>query len=149
MQSYPHTIAGIKDSSGDWSNPAALLERQLDDFRVFVGSETLLLRNMQAQGAGCISATANINPAAIVDLCRNWQAADADAQQQDLTDLRAVLQPLPMIAALKATVAHFSGHAGWKRTRPPLQPLPDAQCESLIGALAARNFSMPGLRRGS
>lgn len=145
INAYPTTIAGIKDSSGDWSATEKLLERQWDDFRVFVGSETFLLRNMRAQGAGCISATANVNPAAIVSLYKNWQAADAETRQQDLSDLRAVVQQQPMIAALKAVVAHFSGEPGWRRVRPPLLQLEDAQRASLLQALEARDFDMPGL----
>ena len=35
---------------------------------MFVGSETFLLANMRSGGAGTISATANINPAAIYEL---------------------------------------------------------------------------------
>ncbi|HEX7718309.1 MAG TPA: dihydrodipicolinate synthase family protein, partial [Woeseiaceae bacterium] len=65
LSTYPQVIAGIKDSSGDWDNTSALLNEDWDDFRVFAGSETFLLRTMRAGGAGCISATANINPAAI------------------------------------------------------------------------------------
>jgi 4-hydroxy-tetrahydrodipicolinate synthase len=35
-----------------------------EHFDVFVGSETFLLANMRNGGAGTISATANVNPAA-------------------------------------------------------------------------------------
>lgn len=37
---YPAVIAGVKDSSGDWENTKAMLERfQPQGFDVFVGSE--------------------------------------------------------------------------------------------------------------
>ena len=66
LQRYPGTVAGIKDSSGDWDNTRAMLERfQPRGFDVFSGSETFLLATLRAGGAGCISATANVNPAAI------------------------------------------------------------------------------------
>ncbi|MGH7128763.1 MAG: dihydrodipicolinate synthase family protein, partial [Planctomycetaceae bacterium] len=68
VRGYPQVLAGIKDSSGDWNHTRAFLERGWDDFRVFSGSETFLLQNLRAGGAGCISATANVNPAAIVEL---------------------------------------------------------------------------------
>lgn len=77
VTTYPNTVVGIKDSSGNWNNTRAILERHWDDFRVFVGSESFLLRNMQNGGAGCISATANVNPAAINRLFMAWQNADA------------------------------------------------------------------------
>src|SRR5262249_4195669 len=47
-----------------------------DGFDVFVGSETFLLANMRNGGAGTISATANVNPAAINAL---YQSAKSQA----------------------------------------------------------------------
>jgi 4-hydroxy-tetrahydrodipicolinate synthase len=68
---YPGTIAGIKDSSGDFANTQAMLERfQPRGFDVYSGSETFLLATLRNGGAGCISATANVNPAAIARLAR-------------------------------------------------------------------------------
>ncbi len=145
VKRYPDTIAGIKDSSGDWRNTAAMHERQWDDFRIFVGSEDFLLRNMQAGGAGCISATANVNPGPIAALYRDWQAADAGERQQALTALRAVVQRYPMIPALKSVVGHYSGKPEWRRVRPPLVALGDDERRELIAGLDERGFEMPGL----
>ena len=148
LRDYPGVIAGIKDSSGNWSNTAAMHERDWDDFRIFVGSETLLLANMRAGGAGCISATANVNPAAIDNLYRSWQAAEAEAKQESLTGLRGIVQKYPMIPALKAIAGHFSGKPAWRTVRPPLVALPDSQGNELMAALDAEGFSMPGLPGG-
>ena len=145
IEKYPGTIAGIKDSSGDWDNTAALHDRQWDDFRIFAGSEDFLLRNMQRGGAGCISATANVNPAAIVALYRDWRATDADARQAALTALRALVQRYPMIPALKAIVAHYSDRPSWRRVRPPLVALGDDERRRLVRELAEQGFDMPGL----
>ena len=142
VKDYPGTIAGIKDSSGDWTNTAAMLERQWDDFRVFVGSETFLLANMRNGGAGCISATANVNPAAIARLYDHWQNDDADEQQEALDAIRAIVQAFPMIPALKAIVARFTEDDSWAATRPPLQSLSAKQRESLYRQLDAAGFSM-------
>ena len=143
VKDYPGTIAGIKDSSGDWTNTAAMLERQWDDFRVFVGSETFLLANMRNGGAGCISATANVNPAAIARLYERWQNDDADEQQEALDAIRAIVQAFPMIPALKAIVARFAEDDSWAATRPPLQSLSAEQRESLYRQLLdAAGFSM-------
>ncbi|MEX2259455.1 MAG: dihydrodipicolinate synthase family protein [Woeseia sp.] len=145
VHDFPEVVAGIKDSSGDWDNSQAMLERQWDDFRVFVGSETLLLRNMRAGGAGCISATANINPDAIVRLYRDWQADDADEKQGQLDDIRAIVQAYPMIPALKAIAAHYSGDPSWRHVRPPLTPLTAAAATELLHRLEQHGFEMPGL----
>ena len=61
---YPDTVVGLKDSSGDWDNTKAVIDA-VPGFKVFPGAETFLLRGMRAGAAGCISATANINPAKI------------------------------------------------------------------------------------
>ena len=146
---YPDTIAGIKDSSGDWSNTQAMLDRDWDDFRVLVGSESFLLQNMRAGGAGCISATANVNPAGIHRLYTEWQDASADAQQARLNELRSIVHTQPMIPALKAIVARYSGVESWRRLRPPLVELTEAQCAELYAALDGANFDMPGLAAGA
>src|SRR5690625_144161 len=73
LKAYPDTIAGIKDSSGDWSNTQALIEAFGEEIDIYAGSEHFLLQNLRAGGAGCISATANVNPGPIAALARGWQ----------------------------------------------------------------------------
>jgi 4-hydroxy-tetrahydrodipicolinate synthase len=146
LERYPGTVAGIKDSSGDWNNTRAMLERfQPRGFDVFAGSETFLLATLRAGGAGCISATANVNPAAIARLAREWQGAEADAQQRALDAVRTTFQKFPMIPALKAAIAHHSGDDAWSAVRPPLVALASEQRRALIGALQPLGFAMEGL----
>jgi 4-hydroxy-tetrahydrodipicolinate synthase len=147
LERYPGTIAGIKDSSGQWDNTRAMLERfQPRGFDVFAGSETFLLATLRAGGAGCISATANVNPHAIARLAEHWRMPDADEQQKGLDAVRAVFQRLPMIPALKAAVAHWSDDAQWATVRPPLVALTAEQRRDLVATLDALRFAMPGLR---
>src|SRR5438309_3918831 len=84
LKSYPNAIAGMKDSSGDWNNTKTFLDAFAETgFDVFVGSESFLLANMRNGGVGTISATANVNPAAIHKLYRQWNTAgDADNADQ-------------------------------------------------------------------
>jgi 4-hydroxy-tetrahydrodipicolinate synthase len=135
---YPGVIAGIKDSSGDWNNTRVLLERfQSSTFDVFSGSETFLLPTLLAGGAGCISATANVNPAPIAALAATGaEGLDAERQQSALDRVRAVFQRFPMIPALKAALADAYGDDGWATVRPPLVSLMDDQRASLREALA-------------
>lgn len=144
LKAYPDTVVGIKDSSGDWSNTEAML-KAFPGFAVFAGSESFLLATMRGGGAGCISATANINPAAIAALQANWRSPAAEAQQAGLDEIRGVTQKYPMIPALKQAVAHFSGDAEWARVRPPLVELTADQKAGLIADLEKRGFAMPGL----
>ncbi len=146
LKAYPGTVVGIKDSSGDWSNTQAMLERfGPQGFDVFTGSETFLLANMRHGGRGCISATANVNPAAIAALHRGWQDGGADAMQAALDGVRAAFQKFPLVAALKTAIAHWGRDPDWMRLRPPLTELSPAQAGELIDSLEALGFSMPGL----
>jgi 4-hydroxy-tetrahydrodipicolinate synthase len=143
---YPGIVAGVKDSSGDWSNTKAMLDAFVKSgFDVFAGSEVFLLQNMRAGGKGCITATGNVNPAAIDKLYRSWQGPDADALQKDITATRAVMQKYPMMAALKAVIAHYGRDPEWVTVRPPLVELTAEQNRSLIAELGERSFDMPGL----
>ena len=143
---YPGTIAGIKDSSGDFANTKAMLERfQPQGFDVYCGSESLLLATLRDGGAGCISATANVNPRAIARLAREWRSAEADAQQAALGVVRQVFAQYPMIAALKEAVARFAHDDAWRTLRPPLLPLAPEQRASLRASLDALAFDMTGL----
>jgi 4-hydroxy-tetrahydrodipicolinate synthase len=145
VKTYPETVVGIKDSSGDWNNTESMLKREWDDFRIFCGSEAFLLQTMQGGGAGCISATANVNPAAIHELYTEWQSENAGQLQQNLDDIRDQVMAYPMIPALKSLVAHFTGQPEWAIVRPPLVELDAARSSELVGSLKRSGFSMPGL----
>jgi 4-hydroxy-tetrahydrodipicolinate synthase len=141
LRAYPRVVAGMKDSSGDFANSKAVLEA-FHGFEVFVGTEKLLLANLRAGGAGCITAGANVNAAAIDRLYREWQSPQAEHLQAELDAVRALLEGRPLIAALKATLAHFTGHQGWRRLRPPLVELPEREEQELVKALSARGFRL-------
>jgi len=146
MKQYPTVIAGMKDSSGDWNNTKMMLDAfAKSGFDVFVGSESFLLANMKNGGAGCISATANVNPAAIDLLFREWRGADAEAQQQALDVVRKTVGQYVMIPSLKAVVAHFTNDPDWATVRPPLTDLTAAQAKNVIDGLKKLEFDMPGI----
>jgi len=148
LKAYPGTVAGAKDSSGDWNNTKAYLDNfAAQGFDVFPGAETFLLEGMRNGGVGCISATANVNPAAIARLYATWESADADAQQARLDLIRAIFARYPMIPALKSAVAHFAKDLSWMKLRPPLVELTDEQKSSLVRELDDAGFTMPGLSK--
>lgn len=144
LKEYPSTIAGIKDSSGDWNNTKGMLEQfQPEGFDVFAGSESFLLATLQAGGAGCISATANVNPAAISHLYETYLDDDADQQQAQLDAVRDQYKHYVMISALKATLAHHRNDHEWLRVRPPLTEVSSEQMQALARDLAQAGYSMP------
>jgi 4-hydroxy-tetrahydrodipicolinate synthase len=146
LKKFPGTVAGVKDSSGDWSNTKAMLDAfAKSGFDVFAGSEVFLLDNMKNGGKGCITATGNINPGAIDKVFQGWRSPDADALQRDISATRNVMQKYPMMAALKAVIAHYARDQEWATVRPPLVELGAAQGKALVAELEARGFDMPGL----
>jgi 4-hydroxy-tetrahydrodipicolinate synthase len=147
LKAYPKNVAGLKDSSGDWNNTKAVLDAfAKSGFDVFPGSETFLLAGLRTGGVGCISATANVNPAAIHNLYAKWETAEADKLQKGLDDIRGTFQKYPMIPALKQAVAHWSDDAAWAKVRPPLIELTAEQAKNLVTDLNQRGFDMPGLK---
>jgi 4-hydroxy-tetrahydrodipicolinate synthase len=172
LADYPDAIAGMKDSSGDWNNTKTFLDAfsvraagraastasAARTFDVFVGSESFLLANMRNGGVGTISATANVNPAAIhklyVDLVRSRTGdnaatqTDLDDQQQRLNVVREVFssRKFPsMIAALKQAIAIYADDPAWQTVRPPLVELTSDQAKTLAAELKAIGFTMPGI----
>jgi len=150
LAAYPSAIAGMKDSSGDWNNTKTFLDafaetaRAARTFDVFVGSESFLLANMRNGGVGTISATANVNPAAIHKLYQQWNTADdADQQQSKLNVVREVFasRKFPsMIAALKQAIAIYADDPAWQKVRPPLVELTPEQAKTLAAELNAIGF---------
>jgi 4-hydroxy-tetrahydrodipicolinate synthase len=103
---------------------------------------------MRNGGVGTISATANVNPAAIHKLYTEWQNADAEAQQQRLNLVRdTVGKKYVMISALKQTIATYANDPAWGKVRPPLTELTAEQCTSLAAELKEIGFDMPGIKR--
>jgi 4-hydroxy-tetrahydrodipicolinate synthase len=139
--SYPDTVVGLKDSSGDWGNTAALLER-FPGFAVFPGSEVFLLDGLRKGAVGCITASGNVNVPGIKKVYDNWRGPQADALQAEITTLRNALQAHPMVPALKRVVAHYHNDPNWAAVRPPLVPLSQAQSAVLIADLGKLGFTL-------
>lgn len=148
LKRYPKIVAGIKDSSGDWSNTQAVLDAfAAQGFEVFAGSEVFLLQNMRAGGVGCITAGANVNPHGIDKVYRAWQSPEAEKLQASIDAVRKILQSqVSMIPALKATIAHYARDADWMTVRPPLVELTTEQQARMIRDLGDVGFGMPGIR---
>ncbi len=142
IKAFPETVVGLKDSSGDWNNTAALLDHY-PGFAVFPGSEGFLLAALRKGGAGCITSTGNINVPGIAKLYANWQGPEAEALQAAVSTVRNTVLAYPAVPALKRIVAHFHNDPGWAAVRPPLVPLDAAQSAALIADLAKIGFALP------
>lgn len=91
-------IVGIKDSSGDWDNLSAYLQlkSKLDkDFYVLSGNDSLILKTLEAGGAGGIAGCANVYPEVLSSIYRYFAAGDiqkAKEAQDSIASLRAVFR---------------------------------------------------------
>lgn len=129
---YPDQIAGVKDSSGEWDHTEALC-RHFSDLQIFSGTERLLLNVLQAGGAGCISATANVTAALAAEVLKRWQKDEAPGPAQEtLSELRTAFAPLSTIPALKFLLSQYRDSPDWTTVRPPLAPLTDAEKETVL-----------------
>jgi 4-hydroxy-tetrahydrodipicolinate synthase len=151
LKAYPNAIAGMKDSSGDWSNTKTFLDAfSKSGFDVFVGNESFLLANMRDGGAGTISATANVNPAAIHKLYVESGKRKTERTAHELERLQAKLNVVrdlfgkkyPMIPALKQGIAIYANDPAWAKVRPPLVELTPEQAKTLAAELKAISFTM-------
>jgi 4-hydroxy-tetrahydrodipicolinate synthase len=150
MKRYPSAIAGMKDSSGDWQHTKTMLDAfAASGFDVFPGSEPFLLAGMRHGAAGCISATANVNPAAIDRLYREWRSVDADRHQEALNAVRQTIGQYVMIPGLKQVIAHYANDPEWVTVRPPLTELTVTQAQQVIEGLKRLGFDMPGIGRAA
>ena len=134
IEAYPDTVVGLKDSSGDWNNTKALLDAY-PGFTIFPGSEIFLLKGMRNGGAGCITATGNVNARLIRNVYDNWESDRADDLQEEITSMRMTIQARPMIPMLKSIVAHFGNDPGWTNVRPPFLQLEAEQAQAGIEEL--------------
>ncbi len=131
IKTYPGTVVGMKDSSGDWAYQEAVL-KGFPGFDVFAGSEKFLLANLRLGGVGTISAMANVIPGHIRNLFDNWLAENADQVQEALNRHREATRDYAAIPALKEIMAARSGDANWRTLRPPLVNLTAAQVTELM-----------------
>ena len=141
VKAYPQTVVGIKDSSGDWANTERVL-REFPGFEVFPASESLLEKALPLGAAGCISATANVQPRAIAQAIAAHGGEGFARAQARVREVREVFQRRAMIPALKAVVAEHFDDAGWRAVRAPLEAAAGAWPADLLGELAQQGFSM-------
>ncbi|ESZ51305.1 dihydrodipicolinate synthase family protein [Mesorhizobium sp. M1252] len=132
---FPETVVAYKDSAGDWNNTAAVIAAA-PDVAVFPSSEAQLTKGLASGAAGCISATVNLNAAAIRALY------DATIAGQDVTEpdaairaFRKVIQDAGLIPAMKAVLAVRSGDKRWLNLRAPHQNATLESGKALLTAL--------------
>jgi 2-dehydro-3-deoxy-D-pentonate aldolase len=119
-------VAGIKDSSRDFEyfETVCVAVRDLPEFRIFTGSDTMLLASLAMGGAGTICGAGNIAPGWVVKIFDDVERGDlkaARAQQDLLLQLILAVRGGVFPAAIKAAM-HLQGICDpWPA--PPVAPL--------------------------
>ena len=121
-------IAGVKDSTGDWEHTKSLIEA-FPELNIFAGNERLALRSKKLNGAGCISAGANISINLLRQLIDASDSSEEERLQERLGEIRSQLERSMPIAAIKGVLSNVEGYL-----RPPLIPIGD----ELLADLKAR-----------
>jgi 4-hydroxy-tetrahydrodipicolinate synthase len=127
-------IAGLKDSSGKWDNTAAVIAAfpQIDTYSA---SESMIPDNVAAGGAGCISASSNVNPRGIRALIDGLNGPDHDALHGQVSAVRKIFEGIPLIPSIKAAVAAQHDDAGFATVRPPLTALGADHADAIAEAV--------------
>ncbi len=141
VERFGTKIRGYKDSSGDWINTAEIRAR-FPQLETFVGSEALLLPNLNAGGAGCISASVNVQPAATRKLYDHWRSTQADVLQEALSRVRETLERAgPILTSTKTVLAALHHEPAWAIPRPPLVALSTSAQRTLEAQLRELNLA--------
>jgi 4-hydroxy-tetrahydrodipicolinate synthase len=133
---YPRTVAGVKDSGGDFAHTQALLAA-VPRLAILVGHEPHLPKLMRAGGAGTICGIANIFPRLVAPLLKP-NAASSD-EERIAAFIDAIFR-FPFLPAFKALRAAQTNDAAWRTLRPPLFALNEADRARLFAALATAGF---------
>jgi 4-hydroxy-tetrahydrodipicolinate synthase len=131
QEKFGSRIAGLKDSSGDLDYAAKIVAIS-PELRVFPSNEAVLLKARAGEFAGCISASANVNS----KFCaRAFHGGDGGALEI-ATKIRALVSRKPLIASVKAVLAHMMKDPTFEAMLPPLTPLSEADKRQLIEDVA-------------
>lgn len=122
VAAFPGTVRGLKDSSGSWENTAGVIAA-FPEIETYSSSESLLPKNVAAGGAGCISASANVNAAGVMRLIGALGTDAEDWALAQVSAVRTACEGMPLIPGVKAVVAARMGDENYARVRPPLLPL--------------------------
>lgn len=131
---FADVIVGIKDSSGEQKNTLQLLE--IDNFSVYPGSELYLDKCLQLGSPGCITASANLNAAALASFISAYRRGeDCRESFAKICQFRRILQKHSFIAAPKRLLQMGGYDRRWANVCPPLSPCDEDEAQALQEAL--------------
>lgn len=129
IRAFPGAVRGMKDSSGDFAYTSSVARAFAPEgFEVYCGDDGALHDLLEAGGAGCVTAAANVaSDLSARVFAHRGTPAGAEAQRA-LSAVRRAVSSAPLIPGLKALTARRTREAAWTVMRPPHLPLlPDAE----------------------
>jgi len=127
IETFGTRIVGLKDSSGGmaFAREAASVS---SSFKVFPSTEAALMEARAGAFAGCISATANLN----ADLCSLAYRSGDQSMLDAAVAIRKLFDGKPLVAGVKALLAHIHADPAWARVLPPLHAFAAADRASVV-----------------
>ena len=128
VSNFPENIIGVKDSSYN------LYENlKIPNFKIFIGSEAKLLKNLELGGAGTISAITQVTHSLARKVFDDFENKQKQTQNEKLIALRETFDEYNLISALHS---YFSvNDSKFKNLLPPLVLLPEEKKQELLAKL--------------
>ena len=132
---FPDQIIGVKDSTYN------LFESlELENFSIFPGSETKLLKGLELGCSGIITATCNVTARLSRKVYDDFFLKKPHMYDKKLCDVRNVFEKYNLISALHS---FFSQEEDiYKNILPPLRLLNSKEEEELLNNLKSLNFKL-------
>ena len=139
VKKFPKQIVGVKDSS---YNLYELLK--IDNFSVFPGSESKLLKGLELGCAGIITATCNVTAALSRKVYDDFIAKKDQTKNEMLCNVRNTFEKFNLISGLHSFMSDEDKI--YKNILPPLSLLSEKDKQQLIEELNKLNFTLKSLK---
>ena len=134
VSKFPKQIVGVKDSSYNLYD-----NLKLENFSIFPGSETKLLKGLELGCSGIITATCNVTAELSRKVYDDFFSKKAQTENQKLIDVRTAFDDYNLISGLHSYCAQENKI--YKNVLPPLSVLNQKDEKDLMEKLKNLNFT--------
>ena len=134
VSKFPKQIVGVKDSSYNLYD-----NLKLENFSIFPGSETKLLKGLELGCSGIITATCNVTAELSRKVYDDFFSKKAQTDNQKLIDVRTAFDDYNLISGLHSYCAQENKI--YKNVLPPLSLLNQKDEKDLMEKLKNLNFT--------
>ena len=134
VSKFPKQVVGVKDSSYNLYD-----NLKLENFSIFPGSETKLLKGLELGCSGIITATCNVTAELSRKVYDDFISKKAQTENQKLIDVRTAFDDYNLISGLHSYCAQENKI--YKNVLPPLSLLNQKDEKDLMEKLKNLNFT--------